>query len=262
MGTGGAEAADEVGHTMSIVSVLCDAREPSWIKQLTFGGVPVVSTMLDAGDLLCATDDGCLLAIERKTSSDFLNTLRDNRLFPQLARLHEVSPWAYLIITGTLHSGPHDCTVTEERETGWSWASVAGALLTCQEIGVHVLQVASDMDFEPAIVRLTNRDRTALRIHPVRSTVPMSEAEGILSALPGIGPEKAGAVLSLYPTASHALSYLTCPDRYWEDDKVPGVGDGIKRRVRKALGLEGTSFLTFGSLERAQEIELERSNGK
>ena len=87
---------------MALISVIVDGAKPEHIRQLHFGGVSVAVAMLDAGDVWCACNDEALLAVERKTASDSLNTLRDDRLFPQLAALREVSPHAYLIICGQL----------------------------------------------------------------------------------------------------------------------------------------------------------------
>ena len=236
---------------MTIVSALIDQREADWVKSLTFGGAATAITMLDAGDLLVATDDSCLLAIERKTASDLLNTLRDDRLFPQLAKLRDVSPWAYLIVCGVLQPGPGGICIADGRATGWNWASVQGALLTCQEMGIHVLHVASDAEYEAAVIRLANRDRSALRITPARDVTIIGEQEQVLASLPGIGAEKARALLEVFGSPHLALHYLTTWERYWEPPysqgvRVAGIGDGIRRRVRRALGLGDELYLMAG----------------
>ena len=244
--------------TMAIASVLIDQREADWVKQLNFGGAATAVIMLDAGDLLVATDDSYLLSIERKTASDFLNTLRDDRLFPQLARLREVSPWAYLVICGTLQPGPSGTCIADGRSTGWNWASVQGALLTAQEMGVHVLHVASDADYEAAVIRLANRDRSALRIAPARDVTIVSEQEQVLAALPGIGAEKARVLLDEFGSVHLALHFLTTWQRYWElpnslGIRVPGINDGTRRRVRRALGLDDELYLMAGVFSENRE---------
>lgn len=242
---------------MALVSVMVDSREPLWIQGLRFGGVPVMTTLLDAGDVLAACDDGALLAIERKEVNDLVNTLRDDRLFPQLARLRALTPWAYLAICGQLQPGPAGKTFVNGRETSWDWAAIQGALLTAQETGVHVLQVAGDHDFEQAVVRLANRSRKPVPIQPARDTAMLSEGEIVLASLPGIGPDRAQAIMLELRQPFLALSYLTTPEPHWAGVPVPGIGDGIKRRVRKALGLAGLDdglYLEIGTLA-------ERSNG-
>lgn len=231
---------------MGLVAIQTDSREPAWVKDLSFGGVPVIVTLLEAGDLLAATDDGQLLAVERKASGDLLNTLRDDRLFPQISRLREISPWAYLVVTGDLRPGPGGKTFVDGRETGWAWASVQGALCTVQELGVCVVQVGSDYDYEATIIRLANRSRDGIRVAPARDVSIMGEAEMILSSLPGIGAEKAAVLLRECGDAHTALHYLTVWERHWIHAPVPGIGDGTRRRVRKALGLPEELFLMAG----------------
>ena len=220
---------------MGIVSAVIDAREPDWVKSLTFGGVPTLVMQIDT-DLLLTTDDGTLIGVERKSVSDFLSTLGDDRLFPQLAKLRELTPWAYLALCGSLIPAAGGKTFANGIETGWNWASVQGALLTVQEMGIHVLQIASDHEYERAMTTLANRDRSAVRVQPARETAVLSDAEVILTSLPGIGPDKAKRLLDYCGSVAWALAYLT--DLTWTKESVPGVSTGLKRKIRQALGIE------------------------
>ena len=89
----------------TIQAVIIDKREPDWVKSLDFSA-PTISDILDAGDLQIATSDSVRLVIERKTPSDFLNSIADNRLLNQTARMRELSPWCYIIVTGSLPFDP------------------------------------------------------------------------------------------------------------------------------------------------------------
>ena len=122
---------------MAITAVIIDQREPEWVKQLKFNGVIVSYSVLDAGDFWVITDDNRMLVIERKTPTDLLGSLKDERLFLQMAGLQELRKegyWPYLMISGDLQRGANGHVVTD-RETGWSWNAVQGALLSIQEIG-------------------------------------------------------------------------------------------------------------------------------
>lgn len=221
-----------------IAGIIIDNREPVWVQGLRFDGAPVSIEQIDA-DALILLEDGTMLGIERKTAEDFLGTLRANRLWPQLARLRELTPWAYLVMTGDLRAGPGGKCVTDEgRETGWNYGSVQGALLTVQEIGVHVV-TCRELDYETTILRLAARDRSAIRVQPARDTLLMSEGEQILSALPGIGEDKANRLIEHCGSAAWALTYLCLMGA----QGIPGIGDGIRRRVRKALGLDDWQIL-------------------
>jgi len=223
---------------MSIVAAIIDSREPAWVQRLTFGGAMVACSPLDAGDLLATCDDGALLAVERKTPSDLLGSIRDDRLWAQLAGMRKVTPWAYLVITGDLRCSTDGKVLTDSRGTAWNWASVQGALLQAQEMGVFVVQCAGDDDYEPAVLRLAARShKPEMVVPPAREAIPMSPAERILQSLPGIGLERAKAVLKYCGTVAWALNFLTSPDPVF-DDKVPGIGPATKRAVRQALGLQ------------------------
>lgn len=217
---------------MPIEAALCDSREPLWVQELQFDNIPTTVCMLEAGDLHLLMSTGEILGIERKDSNDFLNTLRADRLFPQMEKLRSLSPWAYLVVAGTLQCGQNGKAITDRIETGFNWASVAGALLTCQEIGVHIIQ-CHESDFRGTVLRIAHRERRSLRVQPARDTVLLSEAEIFLTALPGIGPDKADTILKRCGSAAWGLSLLT----NLGIEGTPGIGDGIKRKVRHALGL-------------------------
>jgi ERCC4-type nuclease len=244
---------------LSIEAVVIDQREPEWAHGLTFGGVPVMLMQLDAGDYWLTCSDGNIVAVERKTASDFLNSLRDERLLPQLIRLREVSPWAYLALVGTILPGTDGSAIVDGRQTGWKYASVAGALLTIQEIGISVLHVSNDTDLEAALVRLANRDRGELHIAPARDSAIIGEAESIVSALPGIGIDRAHTLVEVTGSAAASLYALT---RYSDETpvwgEIPGISTGIKRRVRRALGIPDGFALCV--IDQRSDAEREAAN--
>lgn len=228
---------------MSITAAIIDQREPGWVRALTFGGAMTAVSLLDAGDLLVTCDDGTLLAIERKTPDDLLNSIRDDRLWSQLVGIKALSRWAYLLITGELRLGSDDKVWTDNRATGWSWAAVQGALLQAQEIGVFVVFAAGDNDYEPAVMRLAARShRAEMLVPPAREPRIYSQAEQILTALPGIGPERVAPLIDYAGTAAWGLQYLSDLST---NGLVAGVGVGTKRAIRKALGLTDDQTLAI-----------------
>ena len=195
---------------MAITAAVIDSREPDWVRRLTFGGAMVASSQLDAGDLLATVDDGTLVAIERKTPDDLLNSIREDRLWSQLAGIRALTPWAYLMITGELRRGEDGRVWADGRATGWQWAAIQGALLQVQEMGVFVVYAASSEDYEAAVLRLAARShRAEVLVPPVREPRILSEAERVLCALPGIGPEKVQPILEYTGTPAWALMWLS-----------------------------------------------------
>ena len=228
---------------MGISSVIIDSREPEWVQQLSFSTGLAAIAPLPAGDLMIMTDSEDALLVERKTASDLLNTLRDDRLFPQVAKMVETTTFAYLAICGQLQPGPEGKVIADGRESGWAWASLQGALLTIQEMGVHILYVSSDHDYEQSIIRLANRDRTSKKIQPARDATLVSEREIILGSLPGIGPEKIQDILETCKTPAWALAFLS-DDESIHNISIPGIAAGTKRRIRKALELPDWAMLS------------------
>jgi len=226
---------------MSIIAAMIDSREPTWVQRLTFGGALTTVTALEHGDLLATTDDGTLIAVERKTAGDLLGSLGDGRLWPQLAGMRQQTPWCYLVVCGLLSPSADGYTTTERGVTKWPWASVQGAMIQAQELGVVVVLAADDQDYEATVLRLSSRSHDAtVMIKPVKEPSILSEAERILTAFPGIGLERVGAILDYTARPCWALAWLTHLDA---TDKVPGVGLGIKRNIRSALGLADNESL-------------------
>lgn len=218
-----------------LTAVMTDNREPDWIKKLNFGGVAVSTTILEAGDFWLAAEDGTMIVVERKTPNDFLNTLREERLFPQMAGLVEMrenGAWPYLLITGEFRI-TNNGKVYTDRETGWDWKAVQGALLSIQEMGIFVTYCAGDTDVEAALLRLVNRShKPELLVKPAKSVKFMGHQASFLCGLPDIGPDRVGPILDYCGSAAWALVALTD-----KTTNVPGVGEGIKNNVRYALGL-------------------------
>jgi hypothetical protein len=209
---------------MSITTVIIDSREPQWVQQLRFGAALTTVSMLEYGDLLAATDDGVMIAVERKTVSDLLGSIKDGRLWPQLAGLRAQTPWAYLVICGTVWPSAAGQVVTERGETGWNWSSLQGALLKAQELGVFIVQCPGDADFEETVVTLSGRSHESTTIiAPAKEAIPLAAGEQILASL-----------LAYTGRPCWALSFLTDTDTR---ERVPGIGPQTKARIRQALGL-------------------------
>jgi ERCC4-type nuclease len=234
----------------TLQAIVVDQREPSWVQSLTFGGVPVDVSLLDTGDVWAMCSDSATIVIERKTGSDLLNTLRQGRLLPECARMLNVSRFAYLVVTGSLMPDANGMTCIDHGQTGWSWAAVQGAFLQLQELGIGVVQFGQDSDFEQAVRWLAGRrhDPTML-VPPVKTAQFLSVGESILASLPGIGLERAQAIMTYCGTPAQALAFLT--DLSKDAETLPGIGKGIKNRVRLALCVpEGAELVV---VQRQQE---------
>lgn len=228
---------------MSISAIIIDSREPDWVKQLNFGDIPTSVQLLEQGDMMAASNDGELILIERKTPDDFLNSLKSDRLMLQLANMLTVTRWAYLMITGEFKLGVNGEVVTS-RVTGWNWDAVQGAILSIQEMGVYVVHCQGDEDYEAAIIRLGNRDRSKVApVPPAKQPHVYTQAEAVLAALPGIGFKRLKPVLDAGGgSPAWAIALLTNLD---EVEKFPGVPYGDRQRIRNVLGLKTNEMLAI-----------------
>jgi ERCC4-type nuclease len=206
--------------------------------------------MLEQGDVMAACDDGAMVLIERKSPNDFLGSLRDERVYLQLANMLNVTRWSYLLITGEFQRGAEGKVVVDRGETGWSWNAVQGSLLTAQEMGIYVTFCAGDGDYEAAVTRICNRDhKPTLELGPAKMPRILSIQEQVLASLPGIGIDRLHSVLEACTTPAWALCALTD-----KTSKIPGIQEGIKRRVRSALGLQDGQQLGILTNDAGDEV--------
>jgi len=225
-----------------ISAAMIDSREPKWVQKLTFGAAMTTVTALEYGDLLATTDDGALIAVERKTVSDFLGSVKSGRVWPQIAGMRAQTKWCYLSVCGQMQPSADGFVITDRGVTQWLWSSVQGALLRAQELGAMIVLSATDNDYEPDVMRLSERSHEEIMaIEPVRTHHILSDAEKVLISLPGIGLDRAGVVLDYTKTAGWALTFLTNTDT---EEQISGIGPGIKRKVRKAFGLKVNEILS------------------
>lgn len=240
-----------------ITGIMIDAREPEWIRLSQFG-VPTMVTLLEYGDLWASTDDGAMIVVERKTPSDLLDSLKDDRLFPQLARMIEkrcddqafvgrLTQWPYLMITGGIQPGANGMAVADGRITGWHYSQVQGALLTVQELGVFVNYCAGDADYKEAVLRLGKRERKPdYKILPAKAPNVIGESGQILASLPGIGIEK---VIPILEESGGRLAWALEDLSHPKENHFRGVGPKTKEGIRQALGLSDGTYLKVVNVE-------------
>lgn len=239
-----------------ITAIMIANTEPDWVKNLSFGGIP---KMIDhdpkAFDANAITDDNCTLAFERKTATDFLNSLKEDRLFPQLTRLAltrieqermDVQPtyFPYLIITGQFLPGPDGKVTADGRATGWSFEKIMGTILSIQEMGVFVVFANGDLDYQDCILRIGRRNRNPeMRILAPRPARMLGPKFDFLTGIPDVGIETTQKLLEWSDNnVAHILTGITDMEI-----KAP-MPLNVRRRFRDLLGLqEGENLVINGT---------------
>jgi ERCC4-type nuclease len=234
---------------MALMAAIIDSREPAHIQSMTMGGAPVSVAMLAQGDAMLACDDNEMVLVERKSLDDLLGSIKSNRIFNQIADMSTVTRWCYLVVTDPLAYGPGGNLITARGETGWSFHSVEGALLTLQELGAFVVFCAGEQDYENCLLRIAARSRDREQVvEPAKIPHILSAQEQVLAALPGLGVDRVRGLLELFETPAQALAALT--DLKWP---IPGIAGGIKAKVRNALKLAESEQLIVSSDSNGQE---------
>lgn len=248
-----------------ISAIMIDQREPDYIKAQF---PDAATTLLETGDAWVVCDGGHILLIERKTSDDLLNSLRDGRLMEQISRLVEnrtnqqlrgerQTYWPYLVITGTF-APDRNGKVYTGRETGWSWNAVQGALLTIQELGCYVVHCPSDTEYTETVRILANHNRDeVVDILPQKEALPVDAKSAFLMGLPGIGLERARQILEWSGgILAHALIGLT------DTELKSPIGEVSRQRIRGFLGLRDnqTIELSLDAQDREKLILFEKEN--
>jgi hypothetical protein len=157
--------------------------------------------------------------------------------------------WPYLVITGNLTATANGAVATEHRESAWSFASIQGALLSIQEMGVFIAQCTGDSDYEACILRLGNRERKSVQyILPPRPPHQLGPGVGIIASLPGVGVDRALDILRWAGNSpAVALSGLT-------DLAIQApIGNAYRKKIRQVLGLKENQQLEFYTNEAGME---------
>lgn len=211
------------------MKILVDSKEPpSVISKIKkhFPNDKIKVQELPCGDVWI--DD---LIIERKsqTTGDFLASIKDGRLINQASEMRGLSEWCYIVIESPLIWYNQKMVGTD-----WHFRSVQGALLQVQELGVCISYCDNGDDFPKAIEWLWKRDRSKIvNLAPRKYGLPITVDCKILSAIPGIGIDKAEKLLYKFGSAMAAIECLTD-----DDCELPhGIGPKIRKSTQDAFGL-------------------------
>jgi len=229
-----------------------DTREPKSIVLEAALGLPpgdeIQRVELPAGDLLLATGRGLELSqalsqgflIERKTASDFLASLADGRLFHQALEMSQTCPRPLIAVVGKIYPAG-DVVSVNGRKTGWSLWSVRMAMLRLQMAGIPIVEIGN-RDLPDLIRHLFSwlqRDHHGVPRKIPDPLKPMSQEAWFLAQIPGIGQEKAAALMNDFGSVAECLCALSDG----RATRVKGVGKGLISKARVFLGLkEGTSL--------------------
>ncbi|MFX1367584.1 MAG: ERCC4 domain-containing protein [Promethearchaeota archaeon] len=206
------------------VKMIVDSRELSSAvaRELTRLDVEISGESLQIGDYIASED----VAIERKDSGDFIQSLIDGRLFVQLSTLRTSYRRPVLIIEGEPLTG----------QRAVNPASIYGALASIAiRIQVPILWTRNPEETAHVLYRIAHLEQVGAKkaLKTRTGDVRGSDAETleyILSGFPGIDTVISRAILSEFGTLEAVFSAEEKELR-----KVKGVGAKIAGRIRRLL---------------------------
>ena len=196
----------------------------------------VTLTQLPIGDYLLISDSEAVV-VERKTVTDFLSSMRSNRLWDQLLRMmkrKKVFEYSVkrriLLIHGNFEAYFEEVDYGSEHDLSVSWSQLMGAYLEIVYVyNTPIIHAENDTAFKAFMRILVKRESAGMNdklpsarwyMKPVKADLPVKDRKKyILSALPYIGNRLAENLLTHFNT----ISGVACAS-VEELQKVPKIG--------------------------------------
>lgn len=213
------------------IKMIVDSRELSTAvaRELTRLDVEISGESLDVGDYIASEE----VAIERKESGDFIQSMIDGRLFTQLSALRSAYRRPVLIIEGEQLTGLR--AVNPQ--------SIYGALASIAiRIQVPIIWTRNAEETANVLYRIAHLEQVGAG-RPLRTRTGERGAsdadvlEYILSGFPGIDTVISRAILSEFGTLERVFSTSKK-----DLQKVKGVGTRIAERIRRLLTTKHPSY--------------------
>ncbi|UCH37848.1 MAG: ERCC4-type nuclease [Candidatus Bathyarchaeota archaeon] len=193
-------------------------------------------TQLPIGDYVLIADSEAIV-IERKTVTDFVSSVRSNRLWDQLLRMMKTVKIfncpikrRLLLIHGNIDTYLEQMESRLKNDGSVYWSQLMGA---CLEIicvyNTPIIHAESDPAFTAFLRTLVKRESTGMNdklprakwyMKPVKANLPIKDRKKyILSALPHIGDRLSENLLTHF----HTISNVACAS-IEELQNVPKIG--------------------------------------
>lgn len=219
-----------------MLKLLVDYREKSLAKLLQDVDAEITFTQLPVGDYLIVSDYTAAI-VERKTTIDFLTSIRSNRIWDQLLRMMKAeSVLGYkinrkmLLLQGNFKEYLMKVDRENPEKMLKHWSQIMGAYFEIVYVyNTPIIHAESDIAFKAFMRILVKREAAGKNDKlpdarwyrkPVKATLPEKDRKKyILAALPYIGDQLAQNLLLHFTT----ISQITCASV--EDlQKVPKIG--------------------------------------
>ncbi|MFB6294498.1 MAG: ERCC4 domain-containing protein, partial [Candidatus Nanohaloarchaea archaeon] len=218
---GGQRTLDGFDEESGVV-VVADDRENTVMKELSRRDVSVRSSRLEVGDFLLSDRT----VVERKTAADFVDSIVDNRLFPQLQELVTEFAHPLLVIEGEdlyRHRDVHP-------------NAIRGALSSVAlDYDVPILWSSGTEETAELLIAAAKREQEdegrTVDIRGERSpTTERDRQEFLVAGLPNVSETLAERLLEEFGTAEAVFTASAT-----ELQQVEGIGEETADRIRDLL---------------------------
>ena len=218
------------------MKLLVDHRERNLLDLLKDVCEEISLAHLPLGDYLLVHDSEAIV-VERKTVTDFLSSIRSNRLWDQLLRMMKVEKILgypvkrrILVIHGNFKEYFETFGLESESDLLIPWSRLIGAFLEIIYVyNTPIIHAESDIAFKAFIKILAKRESFGKNDKlpdarwyekPVKANLPEKDRRKyILASIPYIGDRLAENLLTYFNT----ISTIACAS-VEELRKVPGIG--------------------------------------
>ncbi|MBO8182447.1 MAG: DNA repair protein [Archaeoglobus sp.] len=198
--------------------IFVDDREPERIfEMLKSIGVNAIRKRLELADYLIA-HQSYAVAVERKSASDYISSIADGRFFNQLHDLSKSYELSFLCVIGR----PDFSRISREAFVG-SFLSIA----LKSKRRIIPIQLENERDFCLMLKSLDRQLRRGdLRTAPRLRKADVDDSVAMLTAIPGIGIEKARRLLEKLGSIQRVVN-ASIPELM----RVEGIGEKQARRI-------------------------------
>ena len=218
------------------MKLLIDHRERRLEEYLEGVCEEICLTQLPIGDYLLVQGSEAII-VERKTVTDFLSSIRSNRLWYQLLRMMSAEKVLgynvkrrILLVQGNFEDFFEVADLNSEHDLLVHWSQLMGAFLEIIYVyNTPIIHAESELAFKAFMRILAKRESSGMNdglpdakwhIKPVKANLPVKDRKKyVLDSLPYIGDRLADNLLQHFKT----ISDVACAS-VEELQKVPKIG--------------------------------------
>jgi ERCC4-type nuclease len=187
--------------------------------------IRVEKMVLDAGDFIISSKYNKPLVVERKTTSDLVNSLRSRRLFTQLHRVDRSTANVCLLLEGSFWA------VDKFRK--WAKGSLMRLMDTIIfDFGIPILpSYDEDWTADWLILKAKELDSPkeprefSVRFKPKGGETLEEICQAVVEGFPGVGPSLAKKILQYFGSIENFIKNVE------RVDEIEGIGKKLKNKI-------------------------------